>query len=875
VQFVLTNKIITKFGVTMAILIFPLVLISGSVALLLIPVLMVATVIKGSDRVFGDTIYNSVMQLVMLPVPSALRGQAKGFLDGVVRNGAKLFAAVSVLVLAGLLAAVQFSYIIVALLGLCIFACIKIKKAYLSMLMATLHTKSEENEYTGVMDPASIKVMVDALLGDNAQQALYAFQFLDGMQGFDMAPHLPQLLRHTSDDVRIAALKYIRQNTPPDVEPLLHALVEDSAVGPHALLALAAYGLEDNFAALTCRLGSADYTMRSTAVAGLIKYYGIDGMFHAVGTLKEMLASSHEKERIAIAGLFGAIGVAGFYKPLVPMLSDTSCDVRVKALESAGVLCVPELVPHIVLLLAPATTRKHAVDALASYDEKIILPLVAPYLGDQRVCMHVPLVFEAIGTRAAFDTLLENYLAMSADMREKALDSAVRMKAYTLTNGEAVIMAEIKIWDTWTKHAGHIPKAEPFATLAEAAAETKMRIVKRIFRLLALLYDAKTFDTVYMNWANGNTQQQANAAEVIEQLLTGSLRTQVIRIMTEGDTADHPASHVDESLDILHPLADMWAQRLINAMRSGSGTDDLISRTKILRNITLFHGLTGRDLYAISPHLEYSCAAKEDVIMRENDAGDSLYLIKQGNVGVYVGSSKVAVLSGGDCFGEMAILTNQPRTATVVAENECELYRLTSDAFYDVLYERTEIAPELMRLLSRRLRAVNESVHTSDRLDAHAAEADNLAMPDEAMGSRDEQIFRRILLLQRVSLFANCSQKDFFHLASVLQERVFRKGERLCKEGDAGDAMYFIIEGQVAIHRGDEVLAHLGEGETVGEMAVIDGEVRSADCTAEVRTVVLILTKEELFSFCFRRVEVQKGIILSLAERLHDSSTHV
>jgi CRP-like cAMP-binding protein len=87
--------------------------------------------------------------------------------------------------------------------------------------------------------------------------------------------------------------------------------------------------------------------------------------------------------------------------------------------------------------------------------------------------------------------------------------------------------------------------------------------------------------------------------------------------------------------------------------------------------------------------------------------------------------------------------------------------------------------------------------------------------------------------------------------------------------------MFGILEGQVQVHKGSEVLASLGAGQSFGEMAIIDGEPRSADCKAVTRTLLIELSREQVIAFCFQRIEVLKGIIRVLAERFQQSQNRV
>lgn len=79
VQFFISGRLLTRFGVMTAMLVFPIALFAGSFTVLFIPVLATAVMVKASDKVLGDTIYSSVSQLIMFPISPEWRGRAKGF----------------------------------------------------------------------------------------------------------------------------------------------------------------------------------------------------------------------------------------------------------------------------------------------------------------------------------------------------------------------------------------------------------------------------------------------------------------------------------------------------------------------------------------------------------------------------------------------------------------------------------------------------------------------------------------------------------------------------------------------------------------------------------------------------------------------------
>ncbi|MNI27784.1 Cyclic nucleotide-gated potassium channel [compost metagenome] len=142
-------------------------------------------------------------------------------------------------------------------------------------------------------------------------------------------------------------------------------------------------------------------------------------------------------------------------------------------------------------------------------------------------------------------------------------------------------------------------------------------------------------------------------------------------------------------------------------------------------------------------------------------------------------------------------------------------------------------------------------------------------MNTEAEGiSRNEVILRRVLVLQKIDLFAHLAPDDFIWLAQAVEEVVYEPGDVICRAGDYGDAMYAIIEGNVRVHRGNENFAQLHRGEYFGEMAIIDSGPRSADCTAIDSTILLQLHKDQTLAFCFQNINVLRSMLRVLADRL-------
>ncbi|WP_373231484.1 cyclic nucleotide-binding domain-containing protein [Cohnella sp.] len=894
VQVFVAGKLLTRFGVMTAILIFPFVLLTGSFGVLLFPVLAMSVLVKGSDKVVGDTINSSVNQLIMFPIPPQWRNKAKSFLDGIVRNGAKGLAAVCLIMLSPLLEAREFSYVIIGLLILCIAAAIKVKGAYLQTLLAALQTNGAkfEDAELDLIDPASVQLLIGALRSPDKQQVLYAFRVLRGMDRFDLAPHIPYLLRHASHEVVIEALMHIENRHLEGLETELSALLaaSDSRVKSQALLALAAYAKEDYLERITDYLEETDMEVKSGAIAGLIKYYGIEGMFRAVGVLKKLLESTDDEERAAVAALFGSIGMKQFYKPLIPLLLDQSPRVRRRALRSAGVLQVPELVGYLVPMLQHGGTRKDAIEALAGYDEKKLIPLLEPFFSREPSPVHLPKVFERIATTSAFDKLLDLYPSSGYEMRNKLLEALSRMlRSVKISEKqtsfiERLIMQDIEFYWKLTEHLTGLSAVERYGEVAEVGGQFRSVVMWRIFQLLALIHDSATIRSVYANWTEGDGRQQANAMEVMDQLTHGPIRIELAKVMEAKNVVMNAARSVTqlkEQLSWLNRQDDLWLHQVIRYAVNPDESDELkehMDRIRLLRNFTLFQGLTSRELSDMAMKLTQASAKRGEYIFKGNDPGNSLYLIRSGSVGIYRDGVKLGERKAGESFGQSGVLIRRERSADSMAEEDSLLWRLDSDDFYEVMFDRSSIAIEMMKLLSRRLRSVlseqkaseaYESDHAQENLRNEAAAAEVAAAASSIDGiDRPDSLLRRVLVLQKIDLFAHLAEADIVLLAQMVDEVEYDAGEVVCRVGDYGDALYGIIEGTVRIHRDDVTLAFLGEGDCFGEMAIIDSGPRSADCTATAPTVLFQLHKDQVFSLCFQNIEVLRSMMQVMGDRL-------
>lgn len=92
------------------------------------------------------------------------------------------------------------------------------------------------------------------------------------------------------------------------------------------------------------------------------------------------------------------------------------------------------------------------------------------------------------------------------------------------------------------------------------------------------------------------------------------------------------------------------------------------------------------------------------------EKGDCLFLVKSGTVQIVMFGTVLETIKPNGIFGEMALIDGAPRSATAIANEDCELLRVDRDAFRQLVRENPDFALDVMHVIANRLRHMNESV---------------------------------------------------------------------------------------------------------------------------------------------------------------------
>ena len=223
--------------------------------------------------------------------------------------------------------------------------------------------------------------------------------------------------------------------------------------------------------------------------------------------------------------------------------------------------------------------------------------------------------------------------------------------------------------------------------------------------------------------------------------------------------------------------------------------------------------------------------------------GTRMYLLLEGEVELSVVKKVIGAVGKGEIFGEMASISQLPRTATATARTACSVISLDEKQFGGAIGKSPEFALMLMNIIISRLR------ETIVRLGGGGA----------------------------------LSEKDRWNKATVFDRKLLEDLQReledkpaahhpmnkvIMKEGEKGMFMYVVLEGVVAVAIDGKIVEKVGPGGVFGEMALVDQSPRAATASAEEDCSLLAINPVDFLNLVKSRPAFAASLLKALSERL-------
>ena len=128
----------------------------------------------------------------------------------------------------------------------------------------------------------------------------------------------------------------------------------------------------------------------------------------------------------------------------------------------------------------------------------------------------------------------------------------------------------------------------------------------------------------------------------------------------------------------------------------------------------------------------------------------------------------------------------------------------------------------------------------------------------------------KVALLRAIPFFAGIPDFILASVAQITEEIELAAGQTFIQEGALEDTMYIIVDGTVRVHSQDKTIITLGPGQSVGELAVLDPEPRSANVSTLEDTLLFRIEKVLFDDVMADRPEIARGVIQALCQRVRE-----
>jgi len=515
----LSSRAIRSFGLQVALLITPAVLLLGSAAIFFVPVgglIYWAVAVKGLDKSLAHTLHQSVRELLYIPVPPEIKYKAKVFIDMFVNKLADFVVAVILLlcVSVGRVSVTNLSFITMTFIAAWVVFCILITREYVHIVKRHLKLKWQDagRMVADNIDVDMTKLVFDTLDSKKRSSVLYAMNLFDLIRKEKLSPELKSIISSRSNQIQASSLDSLLGV---DGEPLFPE-VDDSLA-------------EESLDAEVQEVMSLDVYQEM--------------MTQHLREVATASGSAGEVERMEAAKALGLMSPdSGLVKNLRPLLRDESTEVVSYALESAAKLMRREFVPLIVPHLAHPSLQQAAAKTLLAYGERIVGTL-KDYLCDAREDVRlrraIPDILAQVGTQRAAD-VLTGAIKEPCDLESEVIAAGARLRIERpeVEFAEDVIRAAILrlirrsygLLLESDRDGGAAARGPSFSEMEAGLSRT----VRDIFNLLGLIHPQEDIRKAFQNLSAGTKKNIEYSLELLDTMLKRDIKSFLLPLIDDA-----------------------------------------------------------------------------------------------------------------------------------------------------------------------------------------------------------------------------------------------------------------------------------------------------------------------------------------------------
>ncbi len=742
-----------------------LLLVAGGLALGPDPIFWLVVVNQGIYKTFKHPIDNPSLKTLYQPIPKDRRLSLAIAVDAILNPaGIALSSALMVLFTSVFHSdPVRFGWVLLACFLFWLWSARAAAAEYIRALVVALRGRIEDVAFA-FDDEAAVASLRKTLKDGKEEDALVALQILGDHTPAALSPMLADLAGHPSREVRRAALERIELHRPEEIASTLRERLADEPDVALKAIALRALSAVDGLASreeLLTHAGSPLLPLREAAILGLRRI----GATEATEGIRQLAAAPDVAFRSAAARLIRLAGRDTEAAVLRALIEDEEVAVCRLALAAAGERHELRLTSLLIERVNTPGVLGAARSALALSGDAVIPSLIQAFnettRGDPRRGMVSAL--SQIKSPAAL-----RFLSTKVDVEDIAVRQdvvrALARNRYVVTDEserrriETVARLEVRRAVDTLCQIRDLQEADETAILQGALIGSHRNTRERILMLLGLTRDPKAFLAVRTHIDGSHKDRRAYAHEILDVVLTREERAYFMPAIDgslEGLSGEQTASlgvsrgtpegrvlallqNTSRSLETwIHAAAlgaaarlkapgheaaieaflrtpvgsefsrtGEWSLETIRGVLRAKGVGPMLLIEKVitLKAVEMF-ARTPEDVLADVAALAEEVRFKEgETIFHKGEAGESLFVIVQGEVKVHDGDRDLKHLGDKSVFGELAVLDPEPRSASITALADTHLLRLDREAFLELMAGNMEVVRGVLSVLCDRIR---------------------------------------------------------------------------------------------------------------------------------------------------------------------------
>ncbi len=728
-----------------------------------------------SIGVLTTTLHNPANNIMVNLFPDEFRAKIRPFLQMVSRAGS-LLGSLILLGLKAFIHTSYFSIFGLFFVAPWILLTFRLKKSYSHFLLESLLDKQvdlKELEDVDlsvlVQDKKTLDRLLRGLSEEKGEAATLCARILSEARYPKLDEAILSVITEKDLQVQVDLFNLLR---PEEARPLIPKLVEMTESAPSWLLvhlvgAVGRLAPDDNIEFIRKASKSDQKAVQAEAIVGL---YQTEAAGEGYSLLSKWLESDNPEDllqAVTTVGRTREVRLASHLDGILEKQNDPG--IQASALEALGRLGVPERNARILPWLeSPRPEIRGAAVSALDLDAEEALDRAIGMLGDEspdvRAAAHGRI--SEIG-KEAVPSLLNALTSPQKALKEGILNLLESLEVKDVELSE-FLTREIRsayenIRDMRDLRA--LEETPALGLLIRHLEDKNDDAVFTVFRILELEGEATTIRTIYRG-LRGAAREKANALEALEDTLHSSLSKVLIPLLDDispeeklkvaqnefainGEKPSDPLAVLAGFLDsddpttqtcALYAIGDHEMKGLPEKLQSFEAHPDrtvketatqaidrttraehrkpgkLISSTmdKVphLMKADIFSDLQVRELIAISSVTGERESPKDEIVVREGEPGDTMFVIISGEVSIIQNhgtphETLINTIAEGDCFGEMALFEDKPRANTVKANTDAKFLVLGKREFEETMRAYPRIPINICRVFSERIRTSN------------------------------------------------------------------------------------------------------------------------------------------------------------------------